>query len=680
MLDSRQELRLFPLLSTRLSNTWAWLDELSRRAGGRRSRERAGREWDELAVARVRRRLADGRVAAEPGRASRSPWRTRRSSTTSGARFPTARRRRRRLAVLHPRLRRRRPPRRAGGARPRARGARRRGLGLILDFVPNHVAPDHPWTAEHPELFVRAPRRPRARPGGVRRGRRPCRCQRPRPVLPGVAGRRPAQRLRPDLRSAAVETLRSIADQCDGVRCDMAMLVMNDMFARTWGDRVGPAAEHDYWPTVIPAVRADPPRLRVHRRGLLGPGVGAAAAGLRLLLRQAALRPARRAGAPSRSGPTSAQTAYQNAARPVRREPRRAPRGGDLPAPRRAAAAVATLTQTGARLVHDGQLRGSAGAASGVPRPLSRRAGRRRPARVLRAAARVPRRRPSFGGRVAARRACGLDGNAAWSRSSAGAGTVTRAGSSWSTSATDGRRTRLAPVGRPARHDVAPRRRRRPDVRTEWRRPPRRAVRRASAWGFHLRRGACRRRGRQSDRDDEAADDRRTPPARRGDGSRRGRPVHREPVVRVGPVPERAGVGHGPRGLLRERRRVELVPARPRAVARLPLERGRHGRDLRHPPRAVPRARALERPRPDPQGAHVRSDGTAGQPRRGRQGVLVVPRGAAEPRAASLALSLPAGGVPLRASSSTTAAACRTRSSSSSTRASSTTTGTGRSR
>ena len=27
----------------------------------------------------------------------------------------------------------------------------RRGVGLILDFVPNHVAPDHPWTSTHPE-------------------------------------------------------------------------------------------------------------------------------------------------------------------------------------------------------------------------------------------------------------------------------------------------------------------------------------------------------------------------------------------------------------------------------------------------------------------------------------------------------------------------------------------------
>ncbi len=119
-------------------------------------------------------------------------------------------------------------------------------------------------------------------------------------------------------------------------------------------------------------------------------------------------------------------------------------------------------------------------------------------------------------------------------------------------------------------------------------------------------------------------------------------------MVRVGPVPERARLGHRPRGLLRERRCLGLLPARPRALPRLPLERGRHGRDLGHPARALPRARPLERQGRDPQGAHVRPHRAAGQPRRGRQGVLVVPRGAAEPRAAALALPLSAGRVPVR--------------------------------
>jgi hypothetical protein len=29
-----------------------------------------------------------------------------------------------------------------------------RGMNLLLDFVPNHVAPDHPWVIEHPEFLI----------------------------------------------------------------------------------------------------------------------------------------------------------------------------------------------------------------------------------------------------------------------------------------------------------------------------------------------------------------------------------------------------------------------------------------------------------------------------------------------------------------------------------------------
>ena len=111
--------------------------------------------------ARLRRGLADGRLGAQPGRDRDRARRTtalRRELPARAARLHD--RRRRRLAVLHPRLHGRRAPRRAGGPR---RGARRRSpsaaLGLILDFVPNHVAPDHPWTARAPRVL--RPRRAR---------------------------------------------------------------------------------------------------------------------------------------------------------------------------------------------------------------------------------------------------------------------------------------------------------------------------------------------------------------------------------------------------------------------------------------------------------------------------------------------------------------------------------------
>jgi hypothetical protein len=61
------------------------------------------------------------------------------------------------------------------------------------------------------------------------------------------------------LRKAIIETVNGIADQCDGVRCDMAMLMLNDVFARTWEHRAGARPREDYWTTLIPAVRARHP-------------------------------------------------------------------------------------------------------------------------------------------------------------------------------------------------------------------------------------------------------------------------------------------------------------------------------------------------------------------------------------------------------------------------------------
>jgi hypothetical protein len=61
------------------------------------------------------------------------------------------------------------------------------------------------------------------------------------------------------LRKATLETVGNIADQCDGVRCDMAMLMLNDVFARAWGHRAGARPAEDYWTTLIPAVRARHP-------------------------------------------------------------------------------------------------------------------------------------------------------------------------------------------------------------------------------------------------------------------------------------------------------------------------------------------------------------------------------------------------------------------------------------
>ena len=117
----------------------------------------------------------------------------------------------------------------------------------------------------------------------------------------------------------------------------------------------------------------------------------------------------------------------------------------------------------------------------------------------------------------------------------------------------------------------------------------------------------------------------------------------------VGSVPRRARLGDGARGLLGRRGRLAVLPVRPRPLARLPLERGRHRGALRHPAGHLPGGRPVERSRSAPEGALLRARRTSGQSRRGCQGVLVVPRRVPVALLAVHALPLPAGCLPVRA-------------------------------
>jgi hypothetical protein len=132
---------------------------------------------------------------------------------------------------------------------------RQRGLRLMLDFVPNHMAPDHPWVESHPEYFVagteadlqRAPQNyTRVE---LARGARILAHGRD-PYFPGWPDTLQLDYSNPATQGAMAAALVKIAGQCDGVRCDMAMLVLPDVFERTWGRRPEP-----FWSRTIQQVR-----------------------------------------------------------------------------------------------------------------------------------------------------------------------------------------------------------------------------------------------------------------------------------------------------------------------------------------------------------------------------------------------------------------------------------------
>jgi hypothetical protein len=144
--------------------------------------------------------------------------------------------------------------------RLRARLAQR-GVKLMLDFVGNHTALDHPWAREHPEFYVQGSEDDLARePQNYRRvdtsrGARILAHGRD-PYFPGWSDTLQLNYRHAGLREAMLAELQAVAAQCDGVRCDMAMLLLPDVIARTWGERSRPAdgsppRDESFWSSAI---------------------------------------------------------------------------------------------------------------------------------------------------------------------------------------------------------------------------------------------------------------------------------------------------------------------------------------------------------------------------------------------------------------------------------------------
>jgi hypothetical protein len=243
-------------------NTWAWLDELSRKAGKSVALETVpDSEWDQIAERGFH-------VVWLMGMWQRSPESRRIFLNDPGQRADFDRA----LPGWTPEdvigspyaVRSYTPDPRFGNWKSldlvRSKLAKR-GVALFLDFVGNHTALDHAWISEHPEYYIQGTERDFERePQSFHRvatsqgvkfvalGRDP--------YFPAWRDVAQLNHFHPGGREAQLETLRTIAGHCDGVRCDMAMLLLNDVFERIWKPYLNETRppEREFWKEVFLAL------------------------------------------------------------------------------------------------------------------------------------------------------------------------------------------------------------------------------------------------------------------------------------------------------------------------------------------------------------------------------------------------------------------------------------------
>lgn len=138
------------------------------------------------------------------------------------------------------------------------------GLRLLLDFVSNHLAADHPWTRTHPERFVMGTAEDLARDPVTfypvkAKGKTAVLAHGKDPNFPAWSDTAQLNYFHPDTRREMVALVEHMTRICDGVRCDVAMLLLNEVHQSVWGERLlaggGERPAVEFWTEAIAAAK-----------------------------------------------------------------------------------------------------------------------------------------------------------------------------------------------------------------------------------------------------------------------------------------------------------------------------------------------------------------------------------------------------------------------------------------
>lgn len=142
------------------------------------------------------------------------------------------------------------------------------GIKLILDFIPNHFGACTRYLKTHPQIFLQADeetlqrdpytffKSPLVEDTIFAHGRDP--------LFPAWKDTVQINYFNEEAREEMTKILLHLTDICDGVRCDMAMLPLNNIFENTWLGVVNKVnmvkPEEEFWAKAIKSVKTKAPK------------------------------------------------------------------------------------------------------------------------------------------------------------------------------------------------------------------------------------------------------------------------------------------------------------------------------------------------------------------------------------------------------------------------------------